>query len=134
MPVRTKTLLYQNLGKLFYAIAASDTIIQDQEFEALQQCVQKYWKDYNDLNQVFEKEYTQVIEAVFEGVEAFELSAEEMFQDFISYKREHPQLFTNVLNTLIMATAKTIAYAFENVNTSEQKFLTQLENELTHSK
>ncbi|GGG29477.1 hypothetical protein GCM10011344_32940 [Dokdonia pacifica] len=131
MPVRTKTLLYQNLGKLFYAIAASDTIIQDQEFEALQQCVQKYWKDYNDLNQVFEEEYTQVIEAVFEGVEAFELSAEEMFQDFISYKREHPQLFTNVLNTLIMATAKTIAYAFENVNTSEQKFLTQLENELS---
>ncbi len=134
MPVRTKTLLYQNLGKLFYAIAASDTIIQDQEFEALQQCVQKYWKDYNDLNQVFEEEYTQVIEAVFEGVEAFELSAEEMFQDFISYKREHPQLFTNVLNTLIMTTARTIAYAFENVNTSEQKFLTQLENELTHSK
>lgn len=128
--VLTNHLLYKNLGKLFYAVAISDTVIQNQEFEALQRCVQAYWKDYNDLNQIFADDPARIIEAVFEGVEAFELDGHQMYEDFVSYKRAHPQLFTNALNTLIITTVQTIAHAFGDIDPSEKRLLVQLEKEL----
>jgi hypothetical protein len=130
LSLKTNNILYQHLGKLFYAIAISDMTIQDKEFEALQRCIQDYWNDYNDLNQIFEEDPSHIIEAVFEGVEAFELDGRQMYEDFVSYKKEHPLFFTEALNTLLMATAKTIAHAFEGIDPSEQEILIALEKEL----
>ncbi len=128
--LKTNHLFYQQLGKLFYAIAQSDMVIQDKEFEALQRCIQDYWSDYNDLNQIFEEDPFHIIEAVFEGIEAFELDGQQMYEDFVSYKKTHPLIFTEPLNTLLMATAKTIAHAFGGIDPSEQKILITLEKEL----
>lgn len=132
--LKNNSILYQHLGKLFYAVAISDRTVQDDEFEALQRCVHDYWNDYNDLNQLFEENPAQIIEAVFEGVEAFGLEGHQMYEDFVSYKKEYPYLFTQPLNTLILDTAKTIAHAFGGIELSEQKILITLEKELTNKK
>ncbi|MFT5892768.1 MAG: hypothetical protein ACI9Y7_002881 [Dokdonia sp.] len=130
LSLKNNSIFYQHLGKLFYAIAISDMTIQDKEFEALQRCIQDYWTGYNDLNQIFKEDPSHIIEAVFEGVEAFELDGCQMYEDFVSYKKEHPLIFTKALNTLLMATAKTIAHAFGGIDASEQKILIALEKEL----
>lgn len=130
LSLKKNSMLYQQLGKLFYAVAISDNTIHDTEFEALQRCVHEYWADYNDLNQLFKENPAQIIEAVFEGVEAFGLDGHQMFQEFVSYKKEHPRLFTEPFNTLILDTAKTIAHAFGGIERFEQKILIALEKEL----
>ena len=131
LSLKNNSLLYQHLGKLFYAVAISDRTIQDTEFEALQKCIHDYWIGYNDLNQIFKENPAHMIEAVFEGVEAFGLEGHEMYGDFVSYKKEYPHLFTKPLNTLILDTAKTIAHAFGGIERSEQKILIALEKELS---
>ncbi len=130
LSLKNNNRLYQHLGKLFYAIAMSDKTIQDKEFEALQRCIKEYWVDYNDLNQIFKENPAHSIEAVFEGVEAFGLDGDQMYEDFVSYKKAYPLLFTAPLNTLILDTAKTIAHAFGGVESAEQKILLALEKEL----
>ena len=132
--LKKNSMLYQHLGKLFYAVAISDRKIQDEEFEALQQCIHDYWIDYNDLNQIFEENPAAIVEAVFEGIEAFGLEGREMYEDFVSYKKEYPHLFTEPLNTLILDTTKMIAHAFGGIEPSEQKIIIALEKELYNKK
>ena len=132
--LKNNNILYQHLGKLFYAVAISDRTVQDDEFEALQRCVHDYWNDYNDLNKLFEENPAQIIEAVFEGVEAFGLDGHQMYEEFVTYRKEYPHLFKEPLNTLILDTAKTIAHAFGGIERSEQKILIALEKELNSKK
>lgn len=130
LSLKNNSILYQHLGKLFYAVAISDRTIQDTEFEALERCIKDYWMGYNDLNEIFEEDPSDIISAVFEGIEAFELDGHQMYADFVSYTREYPQFFIEPLNTLILDTAKTIVHAFEGINTSEKEILIALEKEL----
>ena len=126
----TTEAFYQNMGKLFYAVAFADKRVRDEEFSKLQVCVLEYWLDYDDLLDVFGSDASYIIEAVFEGVEAFEEPAEDMFDAFVSYKREHPQLFTEKAKILITETASAIARSFSGMNKSELVMLGRLELEL----
>lgn len=126
----TTEVFYQNLGKLFYAIAFADKRVRDEEFSRLQLCVLEFWLDYDDLLDVFGSDASYLIEIVFEGVEAFEESAEDMYDAFVSYKREQPHLFTEKANTLILETATAIARSFSGLNKSELVMLGKLKLEL----
>lgn len=126
----TTEAFYQNLGKLFYAVAFADKQVRDEEFSRLQVCVLDYWLDYDDLLDVFGSDAAYIIEAVFEGVEAFEEPAAAMFDAFVSYKREHPQLFTERAKVLILETARAIANSFSGMNKSELVMLGTLKLEL----
>lgn len=126
----TTEAFYQNLGKLFYAVAFADKRVRDEEFSRLQLCVLDYWLDYDDLLDVFGSDAAYLIEIVFEGAEAFEEPAATMFDAFITYKREHPKLFTEKAKAFIMETAKAIAQSFSGMNKSELVMLGTLELEL----
>lgn len=128
--IKTTETFYHNLGKLFYAIAFADKHVHEDETAILQQYVRDYWLDYDDLNDVFDSDAAHLIEIVFEGVQAFEENAQDMYDAFITYKQEQPQLFTQKTNTLILQTARAIAHAYAGVNKSELVLLTKLEIEL----
>lgn len=126
----TTEAFYQNLGKLFYAVAFADKRVRDEEFSRLQLCVLELWKDYDDLLDVFGSDAAYLIEIVFEGVEAFEETAEDMYDAFVTYRREQPHLFTKKTNTLILETATSIARSFSGLNKSELVILGKLKLEL----
>lgn len=129
----TTEAFYQNLGKLFYAVAFTDKTVREEEFSRLQRCVLEYWLDYDDLQDVFGSDAAYLIEIVFEGAEAFQEPAQEMYDSFVYYKKEHPSLFTDKANFLILETAKSIARSFSGLNKSELIMLTNLELELGRS-
>lgn len=129
----TTEAFYQNLGKLFYAIAFSDRKVRDEEFSKLQLCVLEYWLEYDDLLDTFGSDASYLIETVFEGVEAFEESAQDMYDAFVNYKREQPQFFTENSKTLILETAQSVARAFCGLNKSELVMLGKLELEFKKS-
>jgi len=122
---------YQNLGKLFYAIAASDKVVRDVEFDKLKELVKKLWLDVDELEDPFDTDAAYQIEIVFDWLNREEdLNVKACFNDFLNYKNEQGHLFTKQVNSLIMYTASAIAESFSGKNKSELIILATLSIEL----
>ncbi|GAL01683.1 hypothetical protein JCM19314_1836 [Nonlabens ulvanivorans] len=128
--IKTTESFYHNLGKLFYAVAFCDKKIAPKEFKTLQVYVEKFWLQYDELTDILGGDAAHLIEIVFEGVQFFNESADDMYQSFVSYKNEQPQLYNEQVSRLILETAKAIAYSYSKLNKSELIILHKLEIEL----
>lgn len=120
-------LFYQNLGQLFYAIAASDKIVRKAEFDTLKKLVIDYWKAFEEARDEYLESVTYQMEVVFEWFDYEQIDAQECFNNFIDYAKEHPKTFTKEKKKLITKTAEAIANAFAGKNKSELIMLAQLE-------
>jgi hypothetical protein len=128
---RMTITFYQNLGKLFYAIAMSDGNVRSIEFEKLKTFVKTQWLDIDDLEDAFGVDSAYQIEIVFDWLhDTEELNTKTCFNDFISYKKSQSHLFTEDVRRLILKTASAIAYAFASINKSELILLAKLDLEL----
>lgn len=130
MTIQKKLTLefYQNLGKLFYAIAASDGVVRDLEFAKLKALVKQQWLEVDDVLDAFGADAAYQIEIVFDWLNEEDLtSAEICFNDFVNYKKEQAHLFTDKVKSLILKTASAVAYAFSGINKAELIMLAKLE-------
>jgi len=122
---------YQNLGKLFYAIAASDNVVKEEELDKLKETVKKAWLTSNLVQDDVKVEAEHSIINTFKWLNRDnEYDAETCFNSFINYKKDHEQLFTKELNSLILKTANGIASSFSRKNKSELIMLAKLNLEL----
>ncbi|MEP5131328.1 hypothetical protein, partial [Nonlabens ulvanivorans] len=117
--IKTTESFYHNLGKLFYAVAFCDKKIAPEEFKTLQVYIEKFWLQYDELTDILGGDAAHLIEIVFEGVQFFNESTDDMYQSFVSYKNEQPQLYNEQVSRLILETAKAIAYSYSKLNKSE---------------
>ncbi len=121
---------YQNIAKLFYAIAAADKIIKPIEFDTLKDFIKREWLSVEDTEDDYKTDAAYQIEIVFDWLTTQELDAESCFNDFIEYKNEHIYFFTEEMNTLILKTAGAIASSYSGENKSELIMLAKLNIEL----
>ncbi|QRM89356.1 hypothetical protein FG167_08940 [Lacinutrix sp. WUR7] len=122
---------YQNLGKLFYAIAAADNNVAPLEVETLKQIVKLDWLKVDCLEDEFGSDAAYQMEFVFDLLHRENnLDAENCYSDFIHYKNEQNHLFTEAIKQLILQTANAIANSFAGKNKSELILLAKLEIEL----
>lgn len=122
---------YQNLGKLFYAIAASDKMVRPEEYAKLKDIVKKDWMSSNLIEDSFKKNAEASIINTFNWLENDkEYDAETCYNSFVTYKKQNKALFINEVNQLIIKTATAIVYAFSGSNKQELILLTKLKLEL----
>lgn len=122
---------YQNLGKLFYAIAAADNEVRDAEYAKLKQLVLLEWLAVDELEDVFGSDAAYQIEIVFDWLHREEnLDSKACFNDFVYFRKQHSQLFSSSINALILKTANAIAESFSGKNKSELIMLAKLQSEL----
>lgn len=122
---------YQNLGKLFYAIAASDGSVRDAEFDKLKTFVKKQWLTIDDIEDGFGTDAAYQIEVVFDWLNRDEeYNAKTCYDDFVSFKKSQSHLFTEDVKRLILKTASSIAHAFAGINKAELIMLAKLDMEL----
>ena len=122
---------YQNLGRLFYAIAAADRHVRKEEFDKLKTLVKRQWLDVDSIEDKYHTDGAYQIEIVFDWLDKEEnLNANECYKAFVNYKNEQPHLFTDSLKKLILKTANAIAYSFSGINKSELIMLAKLDMEL----
>ncbi len=130
----TKSLsisFYRNLGKLFFAIAATDKSVKDIEFSTLKDLVKTQWMPLDNIKDSYGTDTAFQIEIVFDWLNNDEeLNATACFNDFMLFKRQHENLFTEKVNRLIMDTASKIAESFSGKNKSELIMLAKLNIEL----
>ncbi|MFD1163935.1 MULTISPECIES: hypothetical protein [Hwangdonia] len=133
METKKKTFInfYQNLGKLFYAIAAADKKVEDAEYDTLKELVKKHWLNVDVTKDANQTDAAYQIDIVFDWLNnENKLDAKACFNDFIAYKNEQKHLFTNKVKRLILKTASEIAHAFSGINKSELILLAKLDIEL----
>ena len=121
---------YQNIAKLFYAIAAADKVVKATEFGTLKDFVKREWLSLDTTEDAYKTDAAYQIEIVFDWLTTQELDTNSCFEDFVAYKKEHPYFFTKELNALILKTANGIATSFSGLNKSELIMLAKLSMEL----
>ncbi|WP_272023001.1 hypothetical protein [Olleya namhaensis] len=109
---------YQNLGKLFYAVASIDGNVEDIEIETLKQSVEAEWSS--------EKEASIIINMFDWLHKDQEYNANTCFKSFLNYMESHKALFTASRKASILKTARTVAHSFSRNNKSELILLAQL--------
>ncbi|PRX44073.1 hypothetical protein [Salegentibacter salegens] len=117
---------YQNIGMLFYAIAASDKVVQAEEIKTLNDLVQKKWVPIDDATDEFGTDEAYKIEMIFDWLEENSPEAEWAFNEFRQYKKDNERLFTSQIKQLIWETADAIAASFAGKNKSELIMLSKL--------
>ena len=122
---------YENLGKLFYAIAAADTIVEEVEFNVLKETVKNKWTKVDPVDDDFHSDAAYQIETVFDWLnnEGFS-DSETCYNAFVEFKQEHPSLFTEDIKRLIIKTATKIAESVADVDKLELKLVAKLSIEL----
>lgn len=120
-------LFYQNLGLLFYAIAAADKVVHKAEFDVLKNIIKTTWKAYEMAKDDYDETVTYQMEVVFEWFDYEKRDAKECFTNFSEYAIEHPEKFSIEKRKLITETANSIASAFASKNKSELIMLAKLE-------
>ncbi len=122
---------YQNLGKLFYAIAAADKVVRKEEFDKLKEIVKEQWLEVDTIEDAYNTDAAYQIEFIFDWLnKENNLNTQLCFNDFISYKNEQNHLFTEEIKKIILKTASAIAASFSGVNKSELIMLAKLDIEL----
>ena len=122
----SELLFYQNIGALFYAIAACDKVVRKAEYEALSHLVEEAWKDMDDHEDGFGTDAAYQIAIVFEWFDYEQMDADSCYEDFASYYKEHTAMFSEARKKLILQTVQQIADAFAGTNKSELIMISRL--------
>ena len=111
--------LYKNIGKLFYALGKVDGTLTLEEYRELNENLDRYWRHINP-------ESITSITHTFNELYLGNAEASICFEEFISFYKTHPDLFTKELKSLILKTANDVAHAFAKINKSELILLAKL--------
>ena len=118
--------LYQNLGKLFYAIAMADKNVRPVEVEKLRESIKEYWSGLDEAEDEFGTDASYQIEIVFHWLQEEEKDGKIYFDEFQDFYKDHKGFFTPEIKSLTWKTADRIACAFAGKNKSELIFLNKL--------
>jgi len=122
---------YENLGKLFFAIAAADNVVEEVEFNVLKEIVKNKWTKVDPVDDDFHTDAAYQIETVFDWLNNESFSdSETCYKEFIEFKNDHPSLFTPTIKSLIIKTATKIAASVADLNKSELMLVAKLSIEL----
>ena len=123
---------YQNLGKLFYAVAMADHNVRPIEVKRLQKYVRQHWLDVDDIEDEFHTDAAYQIEIVFDWLDGEEKEGEEYFEEFKEFYMDHHEKFPETIKELIVETAESIAASFAGKNRSEMLVIFKLKQLFNH--
>lgn len=124
---KTMNGLYQNLGRLFYAVAISDGSVHIREWNKVKEIVKEDWLYVDDFTDRYGTDAANQIEIVFDWLLEYEKTSAECFDEFKEFYQEHPHAFSEEIIALTKKTANAIANAFSGKNKSELVLLAKLQ-------
>jgi hypothetical protein len=122
----TMNHFYQNLGKLFFAIAAADQKVTPEEVSVVKNHVTAHWLDLEDSMDYFGSDAAHQIEIVFDYLVDEMPDAETCYRDFADFRKKHDSVFKPEVKDLVWKTSEAIASSFNGKNKSELVMLSRL--------
>ena len=123
---------YQNLGKLFYAVAMADENVRSVEIKRLRKYVRQHWLELDGFEDEFHTDAAYQIEIVFDWLETEEKEVNDYFSEFEEFYKDHPEKFPPKVKKLILETAESIASSFAGTNKSEMLAIFKLKSLFEH--
>ncbi len=123
---KPSTEFYQNLGKLFYAIAMADKKVHPTEISKLKEAIENHWLEVDDFTDEFGTDAAYQIEFVFDWLLQEEKESDLYFDAFVAYYKENKSKFPDHIKELIWKTAEGIAASFAGKNKAELILLAKL--------
>jgi hypothetical protein len=120
--------IYEKLGYLFYAIAASDQNVRQEEIEKMRLLVSKEWLPMEKSTDKYGTDAAHYISISFDYLMSESIPPDEAFDVFSDYYQIHSGAFSKDLKHKIKTTASAIADAFAHRNKNEKKYITRLQN------
>lgn len=117
---------YQNIAKIFYAIAKADNIVTIEEVKTLKKVVKENWLQVDETFDIFGTDTVYQIEIVFDWLYSKNATSNDCYEDFIEYYQNHSYFFTPEIKGLILETSGKIASSFSQKNKSELVLLGKL--------
>lgn len=127
----TMISFYQQLGKIFYSMAAIDKKVRGEEITKLKEILRKEWVPLENSVDEFGTDSAFQIEIVFDWLLENNWDPKLAIDELKSFKQEHSRLFTDAVKQLILKTANAIGSSFSGMNKAELVFLTELKIILT---
>lgn len=122
---------YQNLGKLFYAVAITDNCVRDEELKTLKNIIINEWMVLDEFSNKDNHITPSLILETFRQLQIQNKNnADHYFDSFINFKNANSAFFNKEINSLILTTASRVAEAFSGKNKSELILLAKLNLEL----
>jgi len=119
--------LYENLGKLFYAIASIDGTVHSKEVDHLRSYIRSYWLAIDAIEDEYGSDAAFRIETTFDWAWEDEKEPKGCYKDFKEFYEEHNKLFTPEIKRLVLDTANAMANAYAGKNKSELILLSKIE-------
>ncbi len=119
--------LYENLGKLFYAVAISDGSVHAKEWDKVKKLVKEDWLYVDDFKDRYGTDAANQIEIVFDLLMEYPRTSEECFDEFKDFYQNHPYAFSSKIKWLTKKTANAIANSFSGKNKAELIILAKIE-------
>lgn len=120
--------IYEQIGNLFYAIAA-DQHVKPLEVAELKLLISKDWLPRNiEGNEPMVSDETHCILVTMDALAGSKTSGSEAFKDFSRFYANHSEVFNNEVKQRIFDTALEITKIFKADNPFENVHLVALEN------
>lgn len=121
----------QNLGKLFYAFAAVDNSVNEEEISMVERLVKKDWLHQDLMVSCSQNDTKNAIMETFNWLcKDKEYNAQTCYNSFINFKKQHNFIFSDDIKKLILKTTGKISSSFSGLNKSELIMLANLNIEL----
>jgi hypothetical protein len=120
------SMLYHQLGRVFFLVAYADKDIHKKEIEALRSKINQYWLDYDETFDEFAGDTAFQIEFTFDYLVEKPKSENAILTDFKEFVEEYDGLFTDKLKKLILDTANSIADAYAGTSKAEHKVIDKI--------
>lgn len=124
------SLFYKELGKLLYAIAAADNTITDAERKSLGKEITERLLHKERASDSYGTSKAWDTQFSFETTEDQGTSADEAFDDFLSYIKAYKNELSEDEVDICLKLADHIADSYHHINKKENKLLAQLRQSL----
>ena len=115
-----KTLrLFQEIGKVLYAIAIADKKIHPKEYDTVKRIVNEHWGAVYRTTDLYGTDASHQIEIVFDWLYEHHFTWDELLEDFSIFKENNDELFTDNLKAKIIKAAHEVAASFAGKNKNE---------------
>lgn len=123
----TALQFYQSLGQLFYATAAVDNKVMEEERNAVFEIVEKHWLHQDLINTISKNDAkSAIIETFNQLYEENKYDADACYARFLNFKNENESIFTKDIKRLILKSVGKISASFSGQNKSELMLLANL--------
>lgn len=122
---------YSELGKLLYAVADVDKVINQNEKKALYEMVRNQLVPAEKHTDSFGTDAAWYTEIEFDYLDEAIIDSETAFESFIEFIEEHRRLIDEPMRKMCIRLAEKLADAYYGTNKKEHELLAKLKRKLT---